>query len=84
MRSLDEIYDRLGDLPFTAEFKYDGQRAQIHAVRNGGGVVDVKIFSRHLEDMTDKVTCKFPSRRAYFTTPVALVSRRRRCCVDDF
>ncbi|EUC61770.1 DNA ligase, partial [Rhizoctonia solani AG-3 Rhs1AP] len=24
-RSLDEIYDRLGDLAFTAEFKYDGQ-----------------------------------------------------------
>ncbi|KAH9931109.1 ATP-dependent DNA ligase [Epithele typhae] len=28
-RSLDEIYDRLGLLPFAAEFKYDGQRAQI-------------------------------------------------------
>lgn len=23
-RSLDEIYERLGDLPFTAEYKYDG------------------------------------------------------------
>ncbi|OJA13073.1 hypothetical protein AZE42_01894 [Rhizopogon vesiculosus] len=54
-RSLDEIYDRLGDLPFVAEFKYDGQRAQIHGVR---GVKDdntsVHIFSRHLEDMTSK------------------------------
>ncbi|KAI0630379.1 ATP-dependent DNA ligase [Trametes polyzona] len=54
-RSLDEIYDRLGLLPFTAEFKYDGQRAQIHASRGrAGSKHTVKIFSRHLEDMTDK------------------------------
>ncbi|KAL1939770.1 hypothetical protein VTO73DRAFT_9470 [Trametes versicolor] len=53
-RSLDEIYDRLGLLPFTAEFKYDGQRAQIHASRGLGSKHTVKIFSRHLEDMTDK------------------------------
>lgn len=54
-RSLDEIYDRLGLLAFTAEFKYDGQRAQIHASKDGDLRVNVKIFSRHLEDMTDKV-----------------------------
>ncbi|OBZ68078.1 DNA ligase 3 [Grifola frondosa] len=53
-RSLDEIYDRLGLLPFAAEFKYDGQRAQIHASRNEDTKTFVKIFSRHLEDMTDK------------------------------
>ncbi|KAL7281676.1 hypothetical protein ACG7TL_004993 [Trametes sanguinea] len=53
-RSLDEIYERLGFLPFTAEFKYDGQRAQIHATRAQGTKHFVKIFSRHLEDMTDK------------------------------
>lgn len=54
-RSLDEIYERLGDLAFSAEFKYDGQRAQIHAKKDGQGKVAVKIFSRHLEDMTSKV-----------------------------
>ncbi|KAI0743560.1 hypothetical protein C8Q80DRAFT_1181931 [Daedaleopsis nitida] len=53
-RSLDEIYDRLGFLPFTAEFKYDGQRAQIHASRVEKQQPFVRIFSRHLEDMTDK------------------------------
>ncbi|EMD37901.1 hypothetical protein CERSUDRAFT_65472 [Gelatoporia subvermispora B] len=53
-RSLDEIYDRLGLLPFTAEFKYDGQRAQIHAHSLDGASSCIKIFSRHLEDMTDK------------------------------
>ena len=53
--AFDEIYDRLGLLPFTAEFKYDGQRAQIHASRNENNKAFVKIFSRHLEDMTEKV-----------------------------
>lgn len=54
MRSLEEIYERLGELAFSAEFKYDGQRAQIHASKVGESVA-VKIFSRHLEDMTEKV-----------------------------
>jgi DNA ligase 1 len=54
-RSLDEIYERLGDLPFTAEFKYDGQRAQIHGFRTTDGNISVRVFSRHLEDMTSKV-----------------------------
>ncbi|KAF9529177.1 ATP-dependent DNA ligase [Crepidotus variabilis] len=53
-RSLEEIYRRLGDLPFTAEFKYDGQRAQIHAYKSENKEPLVKIFSRHLEDMTGK------------------------------
>ncbi|KAI0092934.1 hypothetical protein BDY19DRAFT_920969 [Irpex rosettiformis] len=54
-RSLDEIYSRLGTQPFAAEFKYDGQRAQIHGTRvPSGQQALVKIFSRHLEDMTDK------------------------------
>ena len=57
MRSLDDIYERLGSAAnWTAEMKYDGQRAQVHAWREGSEVeVKVKIFSRHLEDMTDKV-----------------------------
>ena len=54
-RSLDEVYDRLCDLPFTAEFKYDGQRAQIHARKSEESPHFIKIFSRHLEEMTDKV-----------------------------
>jgi len=51
---LDDIYDRLGLIPFTAEFKYDGQRAQIHVGKDSGRQLFVKIFSRNLEDMTDK------------------------------
>lgn len=54
-RSLDEVYERLDDQPFAAEFKYDGQRAQLHATRGDIDLLTMKIFSRHLEDMTDKV-----------------------------
>lgn len=55
MRSLDEVYDRLANQPFVAEFKYDGQRAQVHAITKDGRLSEFKIFSRHLEDMTSKV-----------------------------
>ena len=57
MRSLAEAYERLGNLPFVAEFKYDGQRAQIHAWKGEDSDISVKLFSRHLEDMTEKVKC---------------------------
>ncbi|KAL1743853.1 ATP-dependent DNA ligase [Schizophyllum fasciatum] len=54
MRSLDEVYEILQDHPFAAELKYDGQRAQIHGQRDDTGKMAVRIFSRHLEDMTTK------------------------------
>jgi len=39
----------------TAEYKYDGQRAQIHCRYNQErNMVEVEIFSRHLDDMTEK------------------------------
>ncbi|KAG1862554.1 ATP-dependent DNA ligase [Suillus subalutaceus] len=39
----------------TLEFKYDGQRAQIHGVRGvNNDNPSIRIFSRHLEDMTTK------------------------------
>lgn len=41
------------DLHITCEYKYDGQRAQIHAAKQDGSV-KVQIFSRHLDDMTAK------------------------------
>jgi DNA ligase-1 len=68
-RSIDEVYARLGSLPFTAETKLDGQRLQMHVRRDGpqgeddgggrwvegeNGRAWVRLFSRHLEDMTDK------------------------------
>ncbi|ORY79357.1 hypothetical protein BCR35DRAFT_279523 [Leucosporidium creatinivorum] len=73
-RALTEIYTRLGQRPFVAEAKLDGQRGQIHvsttapegAEESGQGCwydplpgtegkrLWVRVFSRHLLDMTDK------------------------------
>ena len=49
-RDLDEMLNKLAGREFSCEYKYDGQRAQIHC--DAGG--KVSIFSRHLERMTDK------------------------------
>ncbi|KAA8897075.1 hypothetical protein FN846DRAFT_783453 [Sphaerosporella brunnea] len=49
-RDLEEMLVKLQDCDFTCEYKYDGQRAQIHCDEDGR----VSIFSRHLELMTSK------------------------------
>lgn len=49
-RDLSEMLTKLQGRDFACEYKYDGQRAQIHCDENG----KVSIFSRHLELMTDK------------------------------
>ncbi|KAJ3082734.1 hypothetical protein HK102_001489 [Quaeritorhiza haematococci] len=49
-RDLSEVFEKLEGLNFAADFKYDGQRAQIHLDESG----KITIFSRHLERMTDK------------------------------
>jgi DNA ligase-1 len=49
-RDLGEMLTKLEGRDFSCEFKYDGQRAQVHCDENG----KVTIFSRHLEVMTDK------------------------------
>ncbi|KAF2752223.1 DNA ligase-like protein I [Sporormia fimetaria CBS 119925] len=49
-RDLGEMITKLQGRDFSCEFKYDGQRAQVHCDEKG----KVTIFSRHLELMTDK------------------------------
>jgi len=49
-RDLGEMLVKLQGRDFSCEFKYDGQRAQVHCDEQG----KVSIFSRHLELMTDK------------------------------
>ncbi|KAI1087172.1 ATP-dependent DNA ligase [Rostrohypoxylon terebratum] len=49
-RDLSEMLTKLQGRDFACEFKYDGQRAQVHCDEKG----NVSIFSRHLEVMTDK------------------------------
>lgn len=49
-RDLGEMLTKLQGRDFSCEYKYDGQRAQVHCDEKG----KVTIFSRHLEIMTDK------------------------------
>ena len=49
-RDLGEMLTKLQNRDFSCEYKYDGQRAQVHCDEKG----KVSIFSRHLEMMTDK------------------------------
>lgn len=49
-RDLGEMLTKLQGRDFSCEFKYDGQRAQVHCDEKG----KVTIFSRHLEVMTEK------------------------------
>ena len=49
-RDLGEMLTKLQGRDFSCEYKYDGQRAQVHCDEKG----KVSIFSRHLELMTDK------------------------------
>lgn len=49
-RDLSEMLTKLQGRDFACEYKYDGQRAQVHCDEQG----KVSIYSRHLELMTDK------------------------------
>jgi DNA ligase-1 len=49
-KQIGEVLKRLSGLEFTMEYKYDGERAQVHLLEDGS----VKIFSRNSEDNTGK------------------------------
>ncbi|KAK9760623.1 ATP-dependent DNA ligase Cdc17 [Basidiobolus ranarum] len=49
-KSLTEVLNRFEGHVFTCEFKYDGERAQIHQMEDGKTMV----FSRNSEDMSAK------------------------------
>lgn len=68
-RDLPEMLTKVQGREFACEYKYDGQRAQVHCDAEG----KVSIFSRHLELMTDK-----------YPDLVALIPQIRGEGVDSF
>lgn len=68
-KGVSEVLNKFQDVEFTCEYKYDGERAQIHYVENGS----VEVYSRHQERNTDK-----------YPDVVAAVSRLKKPTVSSF
>ena len=49
-KAITEVLDRFEGKDFTCEYKYDGERAQVHMLDGG----TVAVFSRNSEDMSAK------------------------------
>ncbi|CCL99545.1 uncharacterized protein FIBRA_01563 [Fibroporia radiculosa] len=49
-KAIGEVLDRFENKRFTCEYKYDGERAQVHKLEDG----TVGVFSRNSEDMSKK------------------------------
>ncbi|CAL1695746.1 unnamed protein product [Somion occarium] len=49
-KAIGEVLDRFDEKRFTCEYKYDGERAQVHRLEDG----TVGVFSRNSEDMSTK------------------------------
>jgi DNA ligase 1 len=49
-KAIGEVLDRFEGKRFTCEYKYDGERAQVHKLADG----TVAVFSRNSEDMSKK------------------------------
>jgi DNA ligase-1 len=49
-KSIQEVLSRLNGLKFTCEYKYDGERAQVHKTADG----TLKVFSRNLLETSAK------------------------------
>lgn len=54
-KSISEVLDRFEGREFSCEYKYDGERAQIHYIPGPDGKSpQTKIYSRNSEDMSKR------------------------------
>lgn len=53
-KEIGEVLDRFESRTFTCEYKYDGERAQVHGFRDDKGKLSIRVFSRNSEDMSMK------------------------------
>ncbi|KAJ2476704.1 ATP-dependent DNA ligase Cdc17, partial [Coemansia sp. RSA 2320] len=53
-KAADDILRRFEGKPFTCEFKYDGERNQVHYIREEDGSSKCVVFSRNAENNTGK------------------------------
>nr|CAB3263430.1 DNA ligase 1-like [Phallusia mammillata] len=72
-KGVSEVLSRFEKSDFTCEFKYDGERAQIHVLEGG----EVKIYSRNQENNTSK----YPDIVARI--PNALGDDVKSCVIDS-
>ncbi|KAK6926707.1 DNA ligase, ATP-dependent, central [Dillenia turbinata] len=68
-KGVSEIVDKFQNMEFTCEYKYDGERAQIHYMEDGS----VEIYSRNAERNTGK-----------FPDVVLVISRLKKSTVRSF
>lgn len=53
-KAIGEVLDRFEGKPFVCEYKYDGERAQVHWFLDEDGKRKVTVFSRNSENMSVK------------------------------
>ncbi|GMF27656.1 unnamed protein product [Phytophthora lilii] len=68
------VFDRFEGKPFTCEYKYDGERAQIHILPNG----EIAIFSRNFENSTER----FPDVKLAISEATKKKGIVKSCIVD--
>eukprot|EP00917_Polyrhabdina_sp_WS-2016_P015546 GHVP01033811.1.p1 GENE.GHVP01033811.1~~GHVP01033811.1.p1 ORF type:complete len:596 (+),score=129.06 GHVP01033811.1:973-2760(+) len=47
---IEELLEKFNEEEFTCEYKYDGERCQVHKMKDG----TIRIFSRNMENSTEK------------------------------